>query len=99
MNIGISGDPFGTGNTTGNLVPGLAVPQEHSFSNVLASTGEQFVSSLQKAEAASIAGLKGEAGVYEVTSSVMEAEQNLRMTIAIRDRLVQAFLEISRMQI
>lgn len=70
-----------------------------SFAEALQGAGENVVASLQNAEAQSIAGLKGEASAYDVASSVMEAEQSLRMTIAVRDRVVQAYLEISRMQI
>ena len=47
----------------------------------------------------SIAGIKGQAGTYEVVSSIMQAEQSLRMAVAIRDKIVSAYLEISRMQI
>lgn len=78
------------------VTPG--VPSK-SFAEVVSQTGNDFVQSLQKAEVTSIAGIKGEATTYEVASSVMEAEQALRTTIAIRDRMVQAYLEISRMQI
>ena len=69
------------------------------FSAALAEAGEGLVQSLQKAEATSIAGIKGDATTYDVASSVMEAEQSLRMAIAVRDRIVNAYLEISRMQI
>ena len=82
----------------GTQVENSGVPQI-SFAEALSAAGTDFVSSLQRAEATSIAGIKGEATAYEVASSVMEAEQALRMTVAIRDRMVQAYLEISRMQI
>ena len=70
-----------------------------SFSQVLAENSAEFVQTLSSAEKASIAGIKGEVGVYEVASVVMEAEQQLRMVTAVRDKVVQAYLEISRMQI
>ena len=73
--------------------------QEKSFSGVVSEMGTDFVQSIEKAETTSLAGIKGEATAYEVASSVMEAEQMLRMTVAVRDRMVQAYLEISRMQI
>jgi flagellar hook-basal body complex protein FliE len=34
-----------------------------------------------------------------VADAVMSAEQSLQAAVAIRDKLVQAYLEISRMQI
>ncbi len=72
---------------------------KQDFSAALAEAGEGLVQSLQNAEATSIAGIKGDATTYEVASTVMEAEQSLRMAIAVRDRIVNAYLEISRMQI
>ena len=60
---------------------------------------KNFVEVLNKAESTSIAGIKGEATAYQVASSVMEAEQSLKITMAIRDKIVSAYLEISRMQI
>ncbi|MBU1211176.1 MAG: flagellar hook-basal body complex protein FliE [Alphaproteobacteria bacterium] len=54
---------------------------------------------LRQAEAVSISGVKGEASQLEVVSTVMNAEQQLQAAIAIRDKVVQAYLEISRMQI
>ena len=74
-------------------------PGQSSFSQVLAESGEQFVSTINKAEELAVAGITGKASVYEVATGMMEAEQQLRMATAIRDRVVQAFLEVSRMQI
>ena len=70
-----------------------------SIGETISSAAGSFVETLEKAEATSIAGIKGDASAYEVASSVMEAEKALRMTIAVRDKIVAAYLEISRMQI
>ncbi|WP_075997080.1 flagellar hook-basal body complex protein FliE [Salaquimonas pukyongi] len=70
-----------------------------SLSTHLADTGKNFVDTLQSAEAMSIKGIKGEASAYEVASAVMEAEQAIRMAVSVRDKIVNAYLEISRMQI
>ena len=70
-----------------------------SLSTHLANTGQDFVETLQSAEATSIKGIKGEASAYEVASAVMEAEQAIRMAVSVRDKIVNAYLEISRMQI
>lgn len=70
-----------------------------SFSEVLSQSATGFADTVKKAEAVSISGIKGDVGAYEVATAVMEAEQQLRMATAVRDRIVQAFQEISRMQI
>lgn len=69
------------------------------FADAVAQAGDSLIGKLEAAESASIRGMKGEATAYEVASSVMEAEQTLRTAIAIRDKFVSAYLEISRMQI
>jgi flagellar hook-basal body complex protein FliE len=91
-----------TGNRTSVDTAGIvenAGIAKFDFAEVLANAGNSVVDTLQKAEATSIAGIKGEANTYEVVSSIMEAEQTLRMTVAIRDKLISAYLEITRMQI
>lgn len=65
------------------------------FSRVAAAARD----TLNAAEASSIAGVKGEAPVQEVVTAVMTAEQQLRAAITVRDRVVAAYQEISRMQI
>jgi flagellar hook-basal body complex protein FliE len=54
---------------------------------------------LKNAEAVSIAGIRGQASVQQVVEAVMSAEQTLQGAIAIRDKAVSAYLELSRMSI
>ncbi len=70
-----------------------------SFGEVLSQMTDSVGQKLQAAEATSIQGIKGDVPVRDVVSSVMEAEQSLQTAIAIRDKIVQAYLEISRMPI
>jgi flagellar hook-basal body complex protein FliE len=56
-------------------------------------------SALKTAEATSIAGMRGQASVQQVVDAVMSAEQTLQGAIAIRDKVVAAYLELSRMSI
>jgi len=77
---------------------GLAVGQP-DFGAMLSDMANKTVDTLQNAEAMSIKGIKGEASAHDVATAVMEAEQSLRMAISVRDKVVQAYLEISRMQI
>ena len=50
-------------------------------------------------ESSSVAGIQGRASVQQVVEAVMSAEQTLQGAVAIRDKVVAAYLEISRMQI
>ena len=70
-----------------------------SFAAYMQDATANAVDKIKAAEAMSVAGIKGEATAHEVVSAVMEAEQSLKMMIAIRDRAVAAYAEIARMQI
>jgi flagellar hook-basal body complex protein FliE len=70
-----------------------------SFGDVLSQLTSATGEKLKTAEAMSISSMTGDVPTREVVSSIMEAEQSLQTAIAIRDKIVQAYLEISRMQI
>ena len=70
-----------------------------SFSAALTELATKATETVRVAEAASRAGIKGELPLQEVVASVMEAERTLHTAIAVRDKVVAAYLEISRMQI
>lgn len=70
-----------------------------NFSDVLQALGTGVVDNLKTAEAQSFKAVSGEADTREVVDALMSAEQSLQTAIAIRDKLVTAYLEVSRMQI
>jgi flagellar hook-basal body complex protein FliE len=57
------------------------------------------VGNLKTAEAASIQGLQGEAPVHKVVEAIMSAQRSLQSALAMRDKAVTAYQEISRMAI
>ncbi|RWA73050.1 flagellar hook-basal body complex protein FliE [Mesorhizobium sp.] len=70
-----------------------------SFAEVLSHAATRTVNTLQGAEQMSIQALKGDADTRQVVDAVLSAQQALQTTIAIRDKVVSAYLEISRMNI
>ncbi|MEJ5082613.1 MULTISPECIES: flagellar hook-basal body complex protein FliE [unclassified Ochrobactrum] len=88
-------------NNVGSTQAPQAVPTAPgaSFGDVLSQMTDSVGQKLQAAEATSIQGIKGDAPVSDVVNSVMEAERSLQTAIAIRDKIVQAYLEINRMPI
>lgn len=70
-----------------------------SFSDLLASVAGKTVDSLKNAETLSVQGLQGSADTRQVADAVMNAEQSLQAAVAIRDKIVSAYLDISRMSI
>ncbi|RLQ88822.1 flagellar hook-basal body complex protein FliE [Notoacmeibacter ruber] len=78
--------------TTSTVKPG-------DFASALAEGANNMADQIAQADKTSMAALSGQAGPREVAETVMTAEQSLQTAIAVRDKLVNAFLDISRMQI
>lgn len=71
---------------------------DHSFASVMGNMATQAIDSVKGAESMSFAGLKGTATTREVVDSMLQAEQTLQTAIAIRDKVVSAFLDVTKMQ-
>lgn len=69
------------------------------FGSMLARMAGDTVDSLKQAEAVSVAGIKDKATVQQVVETLMAAEQSLQTAIAVRDKVVSAYMEVSRMAI
>ena len=69
------------------------------FGAMLGALASNTLSVVKDAEAISVAGVRGQASVQQVVEAVMSAEQTLQGAIAIRDKVVSAYLELSRMSI
>ena len=76
-----------------------AATGQPSFDNVLSQLAGSVSGKLENAEAVSMKSMTGDVPTRDVVNAVMDAEQSLQTAIAIRDKIVQAYLEISRMPI
>lgn len=83
--------------TSGVAAAGAAAGSD--FSKVLADIAASAVDTLRAGEATAISGIGGSASVQNVVEAVMSAEQALQTAIAVRDKLVSAYQEVSRMAI
>jgi flagellar hook-basal body complex protein FliE len=93
-----------TGGTEagGSLLSGAAAAAGDpgsSFMEALSRAANRTIDTLQNAEQVSIQALSGEADTRQVADAVMSAQQALQTAIAIRDKIVAAYLDISRMNI
>ncbi|QRM54230.1 flagellar hook-basal body complex protein FliE [Sinorhizobium sp. BG8] len=70
-----------------------------SFAQVMGDMATDMVDTLKAGEVKSFEGIQGKANTREVVDAVMNAEQTLQTAIAIRDKVVTAYLEVARMQI
>ena len=69
------------------------------FGTLLSSLAGSALDTLKQGEAAALQGVQGNMPVQQVVDRVLAAERTLQAGLAIRDKLVTAFLDISRMQI
>jgi flagellar hook-basal body complex protein FliE len=83
------------GGTAGSEAAGPA----HDFGSVLQQAMQGVVDSGHAAEAQSAQAIGGHADVTSVVTAVSKAELALQTTVAIRDRVVQAYQDIMRMPI
>ncbi|WP_075292484.1 flagellar hook-basal body complex protein FliE [Pararhizobium arenae] len=86
-------------SATQALSGSVASGTTQSFASVMSNMASDAVNSLKASEVASIQGIRGEANTREVIDAVMNAEQSLQTAIAIRDKVVTAYLEVARMSI
>lgn len=69
------------------------------FASMLSNLLTDTVEAVHGAEVAAADGLSGRVPLQEVVDRVMTAEQSLQSALAVRDKVVTAYLEISRMSI
>lgn len=87
------------GGTT-NATQGQQSPDATGgFGNMMASIIKDTVKTVQTGEATAIAGMQNKVPLQQVVEAVMQAEQSLHTAVVVRDKVVGAYLEISRMQV
>ncbi|MBY2964142.1 flagellar hook-basal body complex protein FliE [Rhizobium leguminosarum] len=92
-------DTENSASSSAATMPGAAgAANGMSFASVMGNMASGAVNSLKGAESMSFAGIKGTATTREVVDSMLQAEQTLQTAIAIRDKVVSAFLEVTKMQ-
>ncbi|MBY5335960.1 flagellar hook-basal body complex protein FliE [Rhizobium leguminosarum] len=92
-------DTENSASSSANTMPGTAgAANGMSFASIMGNMASDAVNSLKGAESMSFAGIKGTATTREVVDSMLQAEQTLQTAIAIRDKVVSAFLEVTKMQ-
>ncbi|AHB47767.1 flagellar hook-basal body protein FliE [Hyphomicrobium nitrativorans NL23] len=84
---------------TPQTAPVRTEPLPSDFGAVLGQMTLEAISTLRSSEQTAVAGVRGQATAQQVVEAVMDAEQTLQTAIAIRDKVVASYLEVSRMAI
>ena len=76
---------------------------EHSgstdFTSALQKAAFDTMNTIKAGESISMDGLAGRAGLQDVVEGVMAAERSFSTALAVRDKIVGAYLELSRMTV
>ncbi len=70
-----------------------------SFADLVGDAVSGTVETARQADKTAVAGLKGEASTQQVVEATLELETTVRVAVAMRDKVVQAYQEILRMPI
>ncbi|MBX9931905.1 MAG: flagellar hook-basal body complex protein FliE [Methylobacterium sp.] len=81
------------------VMPASSAAPTTDFADVMAQLVSGVRTSVRTGEATAIQGIKGNASAQQVVEAVLSAEQSLQTAIAVRDKVVAAYLELSRMPI
>lgn len=84
---------FGAGAVTPGQNTGM------DFASVMGQMATDTMNSLKGAEAMSFKAIQGKANTREVVDAVLDAQQSLQTAMALRDKIVSAYLEVTKMQI
>jgi flagellar hook-basal body complex protein FliE len=76
-----------------------ATPEALSAPNAALRFAGELADVVKAGESAAIAGLRGDMPMQQVVETVLQAERTLTTAISVRDKVVSAYLEITRMQI
>ncbi len=78
---------------------GSAATSGASFADALKQAMSSTVDTIGRGEAAALGGMQGKVPIQTVVEHVMEAERTMQAAISVRDKIVSAYLDISKMQI
>lgn len=81
--------------------PGVAAPGQggDGFADLVKQAAQSTIAGLKQGEAATLQAVAGKADISQVVTAVTNAEVTLQTAVAVRDRVIQAYLDIIRMPI
>lgn len=74
-------------------------PKTESFGDMLRSAAAQSVENVRQGDEVATQGLTGKAGIQQVVEATMTMESTVRVSVAVRDKIVEAYQDVMRMPI
>lgn len=72
-------------------------PQD--FSSMVANAAQNAVETVREGDRMALAGLQGQASLQQVVEATMAMESTVQVSVALRDKLVEAYQDVMRMPI
>ncbi|GAA6164733.1 flagellar hook-basal body complex protein FliE [Pelagimonas sp. KU-00592-HH] len=73
--------------------------QGPDFSQMVSKAASNAAETVRQGDQTAMAGLTGQAGIQQVVEATMAMESTVRVSVAVRDKFVEAYQEIMRMPI
>lgn len=70
-----------------------------SFADMVEKSGRDMLQTIRAGDQAAVAGLKGEMSTQQVVEATRAMETALQVTVAVRNKVVEAYTEILRMAV
>ncbi|WP_176250958.1 flagellar hook-basal body complex protein FliE [Sulfitobacter sp. HGT1] len=83
----------------GERSTGPAAPDGKDFSQMVANAASQAIDNVREGDSMAMKGLTGQAGLQQVVEATMAMESTVQVSVAMRDKLVEAYQDIMRMPI
>jgi flagellar hook-basal body complex protein FliE len=83
----------------GGIVNESAQLEGPSFGDMLKTAAQKTIDSQKASETASAAAVTGKADLTDVVNAVNNAEMTLNLFLAVRDKMIDAYTQITRTQI
>jgi flagellar hook-basal body complex protein FliE len=102
MSISPIGAPFGASALQSLQFSQLKLPEQNAstdFASAISKAAFETMNTIKAGESISMDGLAGRAGLQDVVEGVMAAERSFSTSLAVRDKIVGAYLELSRMTV
>jgi flagellar hook-basal body complex protein FliE len=102
MSISPIGAPFGANAVQSLQFSQLKLPEQNAstdFASAISKAAIETMNTIKAGESISMDGLAGRAGLQDVVEGVMAAERSFSTALAVRDKIVGAYLELSRMTV
>ncbi|MFD2739574.1 flagellar hook-basal body complex protein FliE [Sulfitobacter aestuarii] len=74
-------------------------PRAASFSEMLGNTAQETLQTIRAGDASAVAGLQGQLTTQQVVEATMAMESAVKVSTAVRDRVVEAYQEVLRMAV